>query len=188
MFSRDFRLRQEACAVFRRMLGQDKASRVPDQSGFWQYGAGHGSPFQYNTIMFKAEIRSLNEINNVAEKFLEAHPADRLFAFFGKMGSGKTTFIKAICEKLQVIDYVTSPTFALINVYETETEIEIYHFDFYRIKNMDEIFDLGYEEYFYSDHYCLIEWPELIEPLLPANTIRVHITEMESGSRLVESN
>lgn len=138
--------------------------------------------------MFKAEIRSLSELNKVAEKFIEAHPADRLFAFYGKMGSGKTTFIKALCEKLQVIDYVTSPTFALINVYETEQSKEIYHFDFYRINRLEEIYDLGYEEYFFSDRYCFVEWPELIEPLLPPNTVRITITEMENGSRIIESN
>lgn len=137
--------------------------------------------------MFKAEIRSLNEINQVAEKFIEAHPADRLFAFYGKMGSGKTTFIKALCEKLQVVDYVTSPTFALVNVYETEHANEIYHFDLYRIKKLEELFDLGYEEYFFSDEYCFVEWPELIEPLLPPNTVRVTISETESGSRMIES-
>ncbi|HWS01621.1 MAG TPA: tRNA (adenosine(37)-N6)-threonylcarbamoyltransferase complex ATPase subunit type 1 TsaE [Prolixibacteraceae bacterium] len=138
--------------------------------------------------MFKAEIRSLSEINLVAERFIEAHPADRLFAFYGKMGSGKTTFIKALCEKLQVIDYVTSPTFALINVYETEQAREIYHFDFYRIKSQEELFDLGYEEYFFSDEYCFIEWPELIESLLPPNTVKITITENEPGSRIIESN
>lgn len=129
----------------------------------------------------------MSEINTVAEKFVEAHPADRLFAFYGRMGSGKTTFIKALCEKLQVIDYVTSPTFALINVYETEHSSEIYHFDFYRIKSMEELFDLGYEEYFFSDKYCFVEWPELIEPLLPSNTVKVKIFETESGSRMIES-
>jgi len=136
--------------------------------------------------MFKAEISSLSELNQVAEKFIEAHPADRLFAFYGKMGSGKTTFIKALCDRLQVIDYVTSPTFALINVYETEQSKEIYHFDFYRIKSMEELFDLGYEEYFFSDEYCFIEWPELIEPLLPPNTVKVNISEVEGGSRIIE--
>jgi len=138
--------------------------------------------------MFKAEIGSLNEINSVAEKFLDAHPADRLFAFYGKMGSGKTTFIKSLCEKLQVVDYVTSPTFALINVYETEQKGEIFHFDFYRIKNLEELYDLGYEEYFFSDRYCFVEWPELIEPLLPPHTVKVSITETECGSRIIESN
>jgi len=138
--------------------------------------------------MFKAEISSLSEINLVAQRFIEAHPADRLFAFYGKMGSGKTTFIKALCERLQVIDYVTSPTFALINVYETEQAREIYHFDFYRIKNLQELYDLGYEEYFFSDEYCFVEWPELIEPLLPPNTVKITITETEMGSRIIESN
>ena len=138
--------------------------------------------------MFKAEINSLSEINHVAEKFLEAHPADRLFAFYGKMGSGKTTFIKALCDKLQVVDYVTSPTFALINVYETEQSNDIYHFDFYRIKSLNELYDLGYEEYFFSDQYCFVEWPELIEPLLPPQTVKITITETELGSRIIESN
>jgi len=138
--------------------------------------------------MFKAEISSLSEINKVAEKFIEAYPGDRLFAFYGKMGSGKTTFIKALCENLTVVDYVTSPTFALVNVYETNHSKEIYHFDFYRIKSLEELFDLGYEEYFFSNEYCFIEWPELIEPLLPPNTIKVYITETEQGSRIVESD
>ena len=130
----------------------------------------------------------MSEINKVAEKFIAAHPADRLFAFYGKMGSGKTTFIKALCETLQVTDYVTSPTFALINVYETEQSSEIYHFDFYRIKSLNELFDLGYEEYFFSDKYCFVEWPELIEPLLPPNTVKVTIIETAHGSRMIESN
>ncbi|MCE1197343.1 MAG: tRNA (adenosine(37)-N6)-threonylcarbamoyltransferase complex ATPase subunit type 1 TsaE [Marinilabiliales bacterium] len=138
--------------------------------------------------MFKAEIRSLDEINQVAAKFLEAHPADRLFAFYGGMGAGKTTFIKALCEKLEVVDYVTSPTFALINVYDTQRVGEIYHFDFYRIKNQGELFDLGYEEYFFSDGYCFVEWPELAEQLLPPHTVKVRIFESESGSRIIESN
>jgi tRNA threonylcarbamoyladenosine biosynthesis protein TsaE len=138
--------------------------------------------------MFIAEIRSLSEINHVAEKFIEAHPADRLFAFYGKMGSGKTTFIKALCDTLQVIDYVTSPTFALINVYETEKSREIYHFDFYRIKSLEELYDLGYEEYFFSDEYCFVEWPELVESLLPPQMVKVTITETTNGSRIIESN
>jgi tRNA threonylcarbamoyladenosine biosynthesis protein TsaE len=137
--------------------------------------------------MFKAEINSLNELYSVAGKFLEAHPADRLFAFYGRMGSGKTTFIKALCEKLQVVDYVTSPTFALINVYETEQKTEIYHFDFYRIKGIAELFDLGYEEYFFSDNYCFLEWPEMVESLLPPNTVKITISETERGSRIIES-
>ncbi len=137
--------------------------------------------------MFKAEIESLKEINNIARNFLEAHPADRIFAFYGKMGSGKTTFIKALCETLQVIDYVTSPTFALINEYETSGKNSIYHFDFYRIKTINEVFDFGYEDYFFSGEYCFIEWPELIDPLLPPNTVKVYISELENGKRMIES-
>jgi tRNA threonylcarbamoyladenosine biosynthesis protein TsaE len=137
--------------------------------------------------MFKAEINSLREINNIGRKFLEVHPADRIFAFYGKMGAGKTTFIKALCENLHVVDYVTSPTFALINEYETSTGHSIYHFDFYRIKNITEVFDFGYEDYFFSDEYCFIEWPELIEQLLPPNVIKVYISESGNGERVIES-
>lgn len=138
--------------------------------------------------MFKAEVGSVDELEGIAEKFLKAHPADRLFAFYGGMGVGKTTFIKALCDQLQVSDYVTSPTFALVNVYETAEKREIYHFDFYRIKNLEEIFDLGYEEYFYSDEYCFVEWPELIEPLLPPHTVKIFLSETEQGNRIIESN
>jgi len=137
--------------------------------------------------MFSAEIKSLSEINHIAARFIQAHPADRIFAFYGSMGVGKTTFIKALCEEMQVLDYVTSPTFALINEYKTETNITIFHFDFYRIKDISEAFDLGYEDYFYSGDYCFIEWPELIEPLLPSIAVRVYIRETEDGTRIIES-
>ena len=137
--------------------------------------------------MFRAEINSLSEINNIAAKFIQAHPADRIFAFYGEMGAGKTTFIKALCEEMQVLDYVNSPTFALINEYKTENNHTIFHFDFYRIKNLSEAYDFGYEDYFYSGDYCFIEWPELIEPLLPSIAIKVTIKEIENGRRLIES-
>ena len=137
--------------------------------------------------MFKAELTALKEIDHSAQNFLSAHPADRIFAFYGKMGAGKTTFIKALCDNLHVADYVTSPTFALINEYGTTTGKPIYHFDFYRIKNIGEAFDFGYEDYFFSGEYCFIEWPELIEPLLPMNTIKVFITETDDGKRIIES-
>jgi tRNA threonylcarbamoyladenosine biosynthesis protein TsaE len=138
--------------------------------------------------MFKAEINSLSEINTIAAKFIKAHTDDRIFAFYGSMGAGKTTFIKALCEEMKVLDYVTSPTFALINEYQTENNGAIFHFDFYRIKSLSEAYDFGYEDYFYSTSYCFIEWPELIESLLPKDTIKVHIREVEGGLRILESN
>ena len=137
--------------------------------------------------MFKAEIKSLLDINHIAARFIQAHPADRIFAFYGEMGAGKTTFIKALCEEMQVLDYVTSPTFALINEYRTGNNQAIFHFDFYRIKNISEACDFGYEDYFYSGDYCFIEWPELIEPLLPSIAVKVTIREIENGRRIIES-
>ncbi|GET27490.1 tRNA (adenosine(37)-N6)-threonylcarbamoyltransferase complex ATPase subunit type 1 TsaE [Prolixibacter sp. NT017] len=137
--------------------------------------------------MFKAEIHSLEDINHIAKRFIAAHPADRVFAFYGKMGAGKTTFIKALCEEMQVIDYVTSPTFALINEYQTSTDDQIFHFDFYRIKTLEEAFDFGYEDYFFSGKHCFIEWPEKIEALLPENAVKVYITELDDGLRMIES-
>lgn len=137
--------------------------------------------------MFKAEIHSLEEINHIARKFLEAHPADRIFAFYGQMGVGKTTFIKALCEEMHVADYVTSPTFSIVNEYRTVDSKPIYHIDFYRTNNIQEVFDLGYEDYFSSGEYCFIEWPELIESLLPPITVRVNISEAENKKRVIES-
>ena len=102
------------------------------------------------------------------------------------MGAGKTTFIKAVCEELGVSDVITSPTFAIVNEYRSDTAGElIYHFDFYRIKKLVEVYDMGYEDYFYSGALCFIEWPELVEELLPGNTIKVTIEEVENGERKV---
>ena len=106
------------------------------------------------------------------------------------MGAGKTTFIKAICEELGVNDVITSPTFAIINEYRTSpkgrlVEATIYHFDFYRIKKLEEVYDMGYEDYFYSGALCFIEWPELIEELLPEDTVKVCITENGDGTRSI---
>lgn len=137
--------------------------------------------------MFKAEVKSLSEINHIAARFIQAHPADRIFAFYGGMGAGKTTFIKALCEEMQVLDYVTSPSFSLINEYKTENSGTIFHFDFYRIKSLREVYDIGYEDYFYSSDYCFIEWPELIEPLLPSIAVKVLIREIEEGRRIIET-
>lgn len=111
-------------------------------------------------------------------------PSPSVIAFYGKMGAGKTTFIKAFCEELGVEDVITSPTFAIVNEYTVAADSSpVYHFDFYRIKKLEEVYDMGYEDYFYSGNLCLIEWPELIEDLLPENALRVTIEEQPDGSR-----
>ena len=123
----------------------------------------------------------------VSLSFIDAMKGRKVFAFYGKMGAGKTTFIKAVCEELGVDDVITSPTFAIVNEYRSETNGElIYHFDFYRIKKLEEVYDMGYEDYFYSGALCFLEWPELIEELLPDNAVKVTITQNEDDSRTVE--
>lgn len=132
------------------------------------------------------KIQSLEQIHEAARQFVEAMGDNTVFAFYGKMGAGKTTFVKAICEVLGIEDTITSPTFAIVNEYRSDIAGElIYHFDFYRIKKLDEVYDMGYEDYFYSGAICFIEWPELIEELLPGNTVKVCIEEQESGERIV---
>lgn len=131
-------------------------------------------------------IHSLDNIREVAHQFVAAMGDNTVFAFYGKMGAGKTTFIKAVCEELGVTDVINSPTFAIVNEYRSDEAGElIYHFDFYRIKKLEEVYDMGYEDYFYSGAVCFIEWPELIEELLPGNAVRVDIEEQPDGSRVV---
>ena len=130
-------------------------------------------------------INNIDDIARAAGRFIDNMPQGKVFAFYGKMGAGKTTFIKAICEELGVKDVITSPTFAIVNEYEGDGNATIYHFDFYRIKKLDEVYDMGYEEYFFSGNPCFIEWPELIEDLLPEDVTKVTIEEAEDGSRLV---
>lgn len=131
-------------------------------------------------------IDNLENINLAASRFIDNMSRGRVFAFYGKMGAGKTTFIKAVCEQLGVEDVITSPTFAIVNEYTSETSGDtIYHFDFYRIKKIEEVYDMGYEEYFYGGGLCFIEWPELIEDLLPEDAVKVNICENEDGSRTV---
>lgn len=123
---------------------------------------------------------------DAAKQFVQLMDAGKVFAFYGKMGAGKTTFIKAVCEELGVEDTVTSPTFAIVNEYQSAAlDYPIYHFDFYRIKKLEEVYDMGYEDYFYGGGVSFIEWPELIEELLPEDAIRVEIKEEEDGSRTV---
>ena len=130
-------------------------------------------------------INSLDEIHEAAKAFIAEMDDNTVFAFFGKMGAGKTTFTKAVCECLGVEDVINSPTFAIVNEYRSGSGELIYHFDFYRIKKLEEVYDMGYEDYFYSGALCFIEWPELIEDLLPENTIRVTIQENEDGTRSI---
>lgn len=136
----------------------------------------------------KITINDINNIRSAAREFVAGMGDGKVFAFYGKMGAGKTTFIKAVCEELGVGDVITSPTFAIVNEYESETQaLTIYHFDFYRIKKIEEVYDMGYEDYFYGGGLCFIEWPELIEELLPEDAVKVTIAEQEDGSRVVES-
>ena len=129
-------------------------------------------------------ITDIEHIREAAQEFIKHIGDHRVFAFYGKMGAGKTTFIKAICEELGVEDVITSPTFAIVNEYTTG-EVTIYHFDFYRVKKLEEAYDMGYEEYFYSGALCFIEWPELIEDILPDDAVRVSISEQDHGSRVI---
>lgn len=137
--------------------------------------------------MFQTQIPNLSAVRKTARALLDHYPNERVFAFYGAMGAGKTTLIKAVCRELGTADNITSPTFALINEYTTENQTVIYHFDFYRIKKLEEAFDLGYEDYIYSGNYCFIEWPEMIESLLPDGIVEVHIQEQGNGIRHVEA-
>ena len=130
------------------------------------------------------QIQDPEHIREAARTFVETIGDHTVFAFYGKMGAGKTTFIKAICEELGVSDVITSPTFAIVNEY-TAQDSPIYHFDFYRIKKLEEVYDMGFEDYFYSGDLCLIEWPELIEEILPADAVKVSIAVNSDGSRTV---
>lgn len=134
----------------------------------------------------KITIDSLDNIRKAAREFIDNMGEGHVFAFYGKMGAGKTTFIKAICEELGVTDVITSPTFAIVNDYTAGNGQHIYHFDFYRIKKLEEVYDMGYEEYFYSGSLCFLEWPELIEDILPGDAVKVTITQQNDGSRVVE--
>lgn len=130
-------------------------------------------------------LKDLSDIHAVAKAFVNEMDDNHVFAFYGEMGAGKTTFIKAICKALGVSETISSPTFAIINEYKSGDGNPIFHFDFYRIKNMNEAYDFGYEDYFYSGHLCFIEWPELVESLLPEDVVKVQITIDDNQHRII---
>ena len=138
--------------------------------------------------MYSNHTITLKTLEKAAKELIDSFPGQRVFAFYGKMGAGKTTFIQEICKVLGSYDTVTSPSFALINEYTTLNGHSIFHFDFYRIKELEEAYDLGYEDYLYSGNYCLIEWPEKIESILPQKYVSVHIEAMENGKRKVTAS
>ncbi|ALL04105.1 tRNA threonylcarbamoyladenosine biosynthesis protein TsaE [Pedobacter sp. PACM 27299] len=130
------------------------------------------------------EVKNIAGLDEAAQKVLEFAQNEHFFIFEGDMGAGKTTFIKALAKALGVTDVVSSPTFSIVNEYEGKDGI-IYHFDFYRLKNLQEAYDIGYEEYFYSENICLIEWPEKVEELLPEHYVKIEITAPGETERLL---
>jgi len=131
-------------------------------------------------------IRHKKNLPAAVRKLLKLSGNSRLFAFYGPMGAGKTTIIKAICEVLGAVDLVSSPTFTIVNEYITSNGESLYHIDFYRIKKRDEVFDFGAEEYLSAGSYCFIEWPELIEDMLPPGTVKVRISVGDNEERILE--
>lgn len=136
--------------------------------------------------MKQIEVNNIQELPQAAASLLPEIRKATVVAFYGKMGVGKTTLIKELCSQLGITDVVNSPTFSLVNEYRTNSGDKVYHFDFYRINKLEEVYDFGYEEYFYSNSLCLIEWPELIEPLLPEDCLRIQIEEQPDGSRIIK--
>ena len=132
------------------------------------------------------QIPGLQALPEAASQLLDALGDRRVVAFFGDMGAGKTTLIKAICEQLEVTDATSSPSYGLINEYRSDEGSTVYHFDLFRIRTLEEVYDLGYEEYLYSGNYCFIEWPEKVETLLPEDTVRAYIRVDENDSRTVK--
>ena len=134
-------------------------------------------------------IKDVDHIHEAARQFVSYIGQARVFAFYGSMGAGKTTFIKAVCQELGVTDVVTSPTFAIVNEYVLSScplaINKVFHFDFYRIKRLEEVYDMGFEDYFYSGSLCFIEWPELIEDVLPSDAVKVTIQQQSDGTRVL---
>ena len=133
----------------------------------------------------EVKIESLEKIDAAAAEFLKKIGDSRIIDFYGRMGAGKTTFVTAICRALGVEDVVNSPTFTIVNEYCTAEGDPLYHFDFYRINRLQEAVDIGFDEYLYSGCFCLIEWPEMVEELLPQETLKVTIDVPEENSRVL---
>ena len=131
----------------------------------------------------KIIIKDKKHLADAAEKFLKHFGENRIFAFYGSMGAGKTTIIKAICKALGAIDIISSPSFTLVNEYKTYKGETLFHIDFYRIKKLEEVFDFGIEEYLAGDSYCFMEWPELVEEILPGGTISIRISVDDNEQR-----
>lgn len=125
------------------------------------------------------------ELDNIALNLLKLFSEKKIFCFYGNLGVGKTTLIKAFCKNIGVVDAVTSPTFSIINEYKNSKNETVYHFDFYRIKNIEEAYDIGYEEYFYSNNYCFIEWPEKINGFIPKDAVKVKLEVTENEKRII---
>ncbi|MDE0535644.1 tRNA (adenosine(37)-N6)-threonylcarbamoyltransferase complex ATPase subunit type 1 TsaE [Tenacibaculum sp. L6] len=128
---------------------------------------------------------SLNELTAIAKEIVATAP-HKILLFYGEMGVGKTTLIKELCKVLGVEDIASSPTFSLVNEYRTNTSETVYHFDFYRIEDEEEAYDMGVEDYFYSNNWCLVEWPENIKNLLPLDTVSISISLLENGQRNIQ--
>jgi len=138
-------------------------------------------------VLSKMEIliKDKKHLLSAAKKLLEYFGDNKIIAFYGAMGAGKTTIIKALCELLGAVDIVSSPTFTLVNEYKTSEGETLYHIDFYRIKKQEEVFDFGIEEYLDGNSYCFMEWPELVEDILPAETLKVRIVVDENEQRIL---
>lgn len=135
--------------------------------------------------MRKIIIKSLEELPQIAKQFISQMGKNKVFVFYGSMGAGKTTFIRTVCEEFGVKETINSPTFAIVNEYTAADGSPIYHFDFYRINKVEEAYDFGYEDYFYSGNVCFVEWPEKVQDLIPQDAVRVEIKEIENGQRLL---
>ena len=128
---------------------------------------------------------SLSELNTIAKEVVE-NSKHKTLLFYGAMGVGKTTLIKELCKVLEIDDVTSSPTFSIVNEYVTNSNEKVYHFDFYRIEDEEEAYDIGFEDYFYDEAWCLIEWPENVQNLLPLNAVEIHLTQLDDGQRNIQ--